>query len=455
MCLETDSDVLRKTANEWKQWDQDPVTRAEIISILENENSESFRELSDRLLSRIQFGTAGLRAEMKAGFKYMNSLTVIQATQGIAAYLKAHASVDQSAKIIIGHDARHNSRKYALYVARVFEVASISVDIFEDYVPTPFVSFGTRLNSGSVMAAIMITASHNPAKDNGYKVYWSNGCQINTPLDQELAASISQNLEPWPGVWSVSQFSVSKIALLINATAETYLKSLQNLLQADTIGVDDADVPVYTPLHGVGWRYVDEVFTSFGVQLPVVSLQAEPDPDFPTVAFPNPEEHGALDLAQQYADELDKHLIISTDPDADRFAAAQKVNGAWYRFTGDQVGVLLAAYILEHLRDAKDSGREYMLASAVSSTMLKTLCAANNVTFEQTLTGFKWIGNRAYEIEKEGNKVLLGYEEALGYMFTGVSYDKDGIVAACVFLAAVKAWKKQGWTPVREIAAAI
>jgi phosphoglucomutase len=341
----------------------------------------------------------------------------------------------------------------------------------------------------------MITASHNPAQDNGYKVYWSNGAQINVPLDQRIETSILENQEPWKDAWNTmpaekSPAVVDDLLTAYGRRLQEEIERLQPAIPATPTTVPTASSTstsaMYTPLHGVGYLYFDWVANRVTRSTRnVCLLQKVPDPDFPTLKFPNPEEEGALQLAFLSADARKQSLIIAHDPDADRFAAAQKMpDGHWHRFTGDQMGFLLASYLLDrvyldqaatvlskdigayaasyppnevHNRDdaevtrsndgpAKASAEKQrkiaMLTTAVSSSMLSRMARAHGVYFEETLTGFKWLGNRAHTMAPEYN-VIFAYEEALGYMFPSLSYDKDGIAAASIFLNAVEYWRSE------------
>ena len=296
----------------------------------------------------------------------------------------------------------------------------------------------------------MITASHNPATDNGYKVYSSNGAQINTPADQHIASATLDCLEPWSGAWDTSDVFDQQSQLLRNVR-EAYISTLKHHVGCDfrKLRPHPLIACIYTPIHGVGWSTMSEVaLTANYCTLIPVGEQVFPDPDFPTVEFPNPEEEGALNLAYYHAEEVKLNLILANDPDADRFAVAQVIDDKLHRFTGDQIGALLADYLIERELSKNNNSSKYaMLCSAVSSGMLKRMvkAAGPRFHFEETLTGFKWIGNRAQQLEKnEGYTVLLGYEEALGYMFPSISYDKDGIAAASTFLCALDHWRSQG-----------
>ncbi|KAL4799785.1 hypothetical protein BDV19DRAFT_236633 [Aspergillus venezuelensis] len=441
-------DSLSPLIQKWLEWDQDPSTRSEIEQL---RDSRQAAELEKRLRKRIQFGTAGLRGRMAAGFSCMNSLTVIQASQGLAKYLRDNYAEDVSRGVIIGHDARHNSARFAVLAANAFIAQKIPVYFYSGPAVTPTVPFG--VTDMRALAGVMVTASHNPAQDNGYKVYFKNGCQINSPMDREISDSIERNLAPWPNAWSDSP----------PASDLFHPKFYEQLLPRYTTRVwhyskstvQDWRYPkpfVYTPLHGVGGLVLPALCRSLGItDFTTVKEQAEPDPKFPTLPFPNPEENGALDLAVETADREGKTLIIANDPDADRFAAAEKVDGSWFFFTGNHMGALLASHLFDSLENIDTDTRVAVLNSAVSSTMLEKMAKARGILFEESLTGFKWMGNTSRKLEESGYYVTFAFEEALGYMFPEVCYDKDGITAAMIFLSAQARWATQGFTPYTKL----
>lgn len=419
-------------AHQWLRLDRDEETRGEIKQLLDHQN---FVELEALLRTRLTFGTAGLRARMGAGFARLNSLTIIQTSQGLAEHLLKEGK--SSAGIVIGYDARHNSKKFAELASAAFIANGIPVWWYEDLVATPLVPFAVKELSAA--AGIMVTASHNPAQDNGYKVYASNGCQINTPADQEIAAAILNNLEPI--TWDVT-LQAHQRKNILDSMKTKYFQKLEQYA-----GKNNEKYPnfVYTPMHGVGLAYMKAAVGIRDCML-VVSEQANPDPNFPTVQYPNPEEDGALTLAKATADRAGVRLIIANDPDADRFAAAEKIETRWRQFTGDQVGVLYAQFLLE---SGKMKSGDWALTTAVSSQMLSVM-ARDAFEVDETLTGFKWLGNTALRLENRGEKVQFGYEEALGYMFPEIVHDKDGIAAAVIFLHACAAWGSP-WAKIQQL----
>lgn len=441
---------IKELAEEWLSLDKDPTTTDEIYSLLRQNNTA---ELEKRLRNRIAFGTAGLRGPMKAGFSCMNSLTVIQASQGLAAYLLDTCDNVKHRGVVIGRDARHNSEKFAKLTAAAFVAKGIKVWWYETPVHTPLVPFGVRhLNA---VAGVMVTASHNPAMDNGYKVYWENGCQIIPPHDRGIAAAIDANLKPV--TWDTTPVDEGHLLIegALGLCQDHYLEIIKKAAHPKGVKFADDFKFVYTPMHGVGLKPMDLALRKLGHGLAdrivVVDAQAHPDPDFPTVKFPNPEEKGALDLAIQTADANSISLILASDPDADRLAAAEKVNGKWHIFTGNQLGILLASYLIERYEGPVSKDKLAVLASTVSSRMLHALAEKEGLHFTETLTGFKWLGNVARDLAKEDYKVLFAFEEALGYMIPDVCHDKDSISAAAIFLMAIAHWQSQSLTPYAKL----
>lgn len=387
---------------------------------------------------------------MGAGFSRMNSLTVVQTSQGLAEYLlKEYGPLPASAGIVVGYDARHNSKRFAELAATVFLAKGFKVFWYNAFVHTPMVPFGVNLLKA--VAGVMITASHNPAQDNGYKVYGSNSCQINSPADAQIAAAILSNLEPT--TWQEQTESPRKEAVLPFVKSQYMLSLAKYITLQFPTELKNYPQFVYTPLHGVGLEYLTEALEQLGVSelMAVVEQQAEPNAEFPTVKYPNPEEKGALDLAMATADGKGLHLVLANDPDADRFAVAEKVGDKWHQFTGDQIGVLIASFLFENI-DNRHHVNSFVLTTAVSSQMLAFMAQDQGFRFEETLTGFKWLGNRASNPHmKIGHgPVLFGYEEALGYMFPSVVLDKDGIVASLVFLSACAKWASP-WAKLQEL----
>ncbi|MER5754860.1 phospho-sugar mutase [Streptomyces sp. NPDC002088] len=412
-------DDLIARATSWLAEDPDADTRAELAELID---AGDHAELAARFSGTLQFGTAGLRGELGAGPMRMNRSVVIRAAAGLAAYLKKNGSTD--GLVVIGYDARHKSADFARDTAAVMTGAGLRAAVLPRPLPTPVLAYAIR-HLGAV-AGVEVTASHNPPRDNGYKVYLGDGSQIVPPADAEIAAEIdaiaSLNDVPRP-----------------EAGWESLDDSVLNAYLARTDAVLSPTSPrtartVYTAMHGVGKDVLLAAFARAGFPEPVlVAEQAEPDPDFPTIAFPNPEEPGAMDLAFAKARETDPDLVIANDPDADRCAVAVKENGAWRMLRGDEVGSLLAAHLVQ--RGATGTFAE----SIVSSSLLGRIAEKAGLPYEETLTGFKWIAR------VEG--LRYGYEEALGYCVDpdGVR-DKDGITAALLITELAAELKEEGRT---------
>ncbi|WP_405906917.1 phospho-sugar mutase [Streptomyces sp. NBC_00828] len=396
-------DELIARAKAWLAEDPDVETREELAKLIDAGDTA---ELTARFSGTLQFGTAGLRGELGAGPMRMNRAVVIRAAAGLAAYLKGKGETD--GLVVIGYDARHKSADFARDTAAVMTGAGLRAAVLPYPLPTPVLAYAIR-HLGAV-AGVEVTASHNPPRDNGYKVYLGDGSQIVPPADAEIAAEIDavRALADVPrpdSGWET----------LGGGVLDAYLARTDAVLAK---GSPRTARTVYTAMHGVGKDTLLAAFARAGFPEPVlVAEQAEPDPDFPTVAFPNPEEPGAMDLAFAKAHETQPDLIIANDPDADRCAVAVKDGDGWRMLRGDEVGALLAQHLV------KRGARGTFAESIVSSSLLGRIAEKAGLPYEETLTGFKWIAR------VEG--LRYGYEEALGYCVDpdGVR-DKDGITAA-------------------------
>lgn len=417
--------ALRRAAEDWIGADPDPATRAELRSLLDAGDEVA---LADRMAGTLAFGTAGLRGAVAAGSNRMNRAVVIRTSRGLADYLAA--TRPGAGPVIVGFDGRLSSRAFAEDAVGVLAAAGVPVRYFAEVAPTPLVAYAARVLGAS--AAVVVTASHNPPQDNGYKVYDANAAQIVPPVDAAIAAAIDRvgRAADVPRVEDALA-GVSGLARPIEpALAERYVEEVLALRPA---GPADRRLRiVYTPMHGVGRALAERVLRLAGfTDLHVVEEQAEPDGRFPTVAFPNPEEPGALDLALALAARVGADLVLANDPDADRLAVCLPRDGGWVMLTGNQVGQLLADFLLEH---AGPGPTPLVVSSIVSSPMLASIAAAYGARWEATLTGFKWIANAALDLEAaEGTRFVFGYEEALGYTVGPVVRDKDGISAALLF----------------------
>ncbi|MDA8298133.1 MAG: phospho-sugar mutase [Actinomycetota bacterium] len=395
--------------------DPDPATRAELAALLA---AGDRRELESRFGRPLRFGTAGLRGELGAGPARMNRAVVRSTTAGLARFLLAQGPLAAQG-LVVGRDARHQSARFAADTAEVAAAAGVPVHRLDEALPTPLTAFAVRHLAAA--AGVMITASHNPARDNGYKVYVADGGQVLPPADAEIAAAAGPL---GPGAPVPAPVRPVDRAALVSA----YCAATLALLDANGARQVRA---VYTPMHGVGGAVVPELVTRAGFPpLIPVREQMAPDPDFPTVAFPNPEEPGALDLALTTARREGAQLVLANDPDADRLAVAvPDRRGGWQALSGDELGILLAERVL-----ARTSGTDRLVATTiVSSSMLAALAAEAGVHYAETLTGFKWIARAADA--RAGTRLVFGYEEALGYAVNpAVVADKDGMSAALVVL---------------------
>ncbi|MEU1552248.1 phospho-sugar mutase [Streptomyces scabiei] len=412
-------DDLIARAKAWLAEDPDPETRAELGALIDAADTA---ELTARFSGTLQFGTAGLRGELGAGPMRMNRSVVIRAAAGLAAYLNQQGA--GGGLVVIGYDARHKSADFARDTAAVMTGAGLRAAVLPRPLPTPVLAFAIR-HLGAV-AGVEVTASHNPPRDNGYKVYLGDGSQIVPPADAGIAAEIDavRSLDDVPrpdAGWDTLDDSV----------LDAYLARTDAVLSP---GSPRTARTVYTAMHGVGKDTLLAAFARAGFPEPVlVAEQAEPDPDFPTVAFPNPEEPGAMDLAFAKARETDPDLIVANDPDADRCAAAVRDGADWRMLRGDEVGALLASHLVA--RGVRGTFAE----SIVSSSLLGRIAEKAGLPYEETLTGFKWIAR------VEG--LRYGYEEALGYCVDpeGVR-DKDGITAALLITELASRLKEEGRT---------
>jgi phosphomannomutase len=421
------TDDLREVAGRWLADDPDPAARDEIRALIAG-LPDTADELRDRFAGPLTFGTAGLRGRLRAGPNGMNLAVVTRAAAGLVGWLAERGG---AGPLVIGYDARHGSREFAERTAEVATGAGRDALLLSRPLPTPVLAHAVRRLDA--VAGVMVTASHNPPQDNGYKVYLGAqlggpagaGAQIVPPADREIEAAIQ-------GVAGLGEIKLGRPGTVLDETViQAYVRSA-----AAVVSTGPRDLRVaYTPLHGVGGAVLTAAFAEAGFPAPaVVAEQAEPDPEFSTVAFPNPEEPGAMDLLLALATAEGADLAIANDPDADRCAVALPGPDGWRPLTGDQLGALLADHLIR--RGAPGT----YAATIVSSTMLRAICAARGVPYRETLTGFKWIVRAAEDL-------AYGYEEALGYCVApGVVRDKDGITAALLVAELAAGLKADGRT---------
>jgi phosphomannomutase len=430
---------LLAQAKAWHAQDPDPETRAELAALIASENEP---ELQSRFGARLAFGTAGLRGELGAGPNRMNRVLVAQAALGLAQYLLEHAT-DEQPSVVIGFDGRKNSDIFAQDSAEIMAGCGIRVLLFETHAPTPLVAFAVK--HLGLSAGVMVTASHNPPNDNGYKVYLggaNGGSQIVSPADKQIAAHIEQVARDLEFGDMPRDIDIEFVAVEVRAAyAKTATDAAANLAGSNASAPAPAPLRItYTAMHGVGWDTVEPLFSAAGFTLDVVAEQIEPDASFATVAFPNPEEPGAMNLAFAKARQTGAGLIIANDPDADRLAIGlpdATTPDGYRRLSGDEVGLILGHAAAAA---AARTGRKGAIAcSIVSSSALAAVAAKHGLEFKQTLTGFKWIA-------KVPN-LIFGYEEALGYAIDpGHTPDKDGISAALAIAMLAAELAAQGTT---------
>ena len=426
-------------ARAWLAQDPDAVTRDELTQLIarvEGGDAEATADLEDRFATRLAFGTAGLRGTLGAGSNRMNRVLVAQAAAGFAAYLNERSS-GEAPTVVVGYDGRRNSDVFARDSVEIFAGAGLNAILLPRLLPTPVLAFAVRHLGAD--AGVMVTASHNPPDDNGYKVYLGGddqGAQIVSPADAEIAAHIQRIADA--GDVTVLPRSVG-YANAPESVVEAYIASTAEVAPAPA-GASGLRW-VYTAMHGVGWETFSRVLTQAGYPAPVlVEAQIHPDGRFPTVAFPNPEEPGAMDLAFETARVSDAELVIANDPDADRLAVAipdAETEGGWRRLSGNEIGLLLG---WRAARAAASAGTGGTLAcSLVSSPGLQAVAEHYGLDFRATLTGFKWISRAP--------GIVFGFEEALGYLVNpDVVRDKDGISAAIALLGMAADARAQGQT---------
>jgi phosphomannomutase len=454
------ADVI-KQARAWAESDPDPATRAEIEALLAAPDP-SKTDLADRFAGALEFGTAGLRGVIGAGPNRMNRAVVLRTTWGLARYLLESSGPSAASRgVAIGFDGRRMSRELAEDTACALAAAGVTVKLFSEVAPTPLLAFA--LTHLGCAAGVMITASHNPPEYNGYKAYWGNGAQIVPPIDAGIASAIAKA----PAANAVPRVPIEDararglVTMLGEEVERDYLAEVKKLGVRG--GGDRSLSIVYTPLHGVGDKLARLAFDGAGFT-DVVSVpeQQRPDGAFPTVEFPNPEEKGAMDLAFTLARARKADLVLANDPDADRLAVALPSGaskGGYHQLTGNQVGALLGHYLLTGGLTSLDravrpaDGEPLVIASIVSSPMLGVIARELGARYDEVLTGFKWIANRALERKKHGEHFVFGFEEALGYTVGELVRDKDGVSAAVVFAELAAVLRASGTTVLAHLEA--
>ena len=439
--------------NEWLSHleDSDPL-KAELLGLKDNE-----AEIEDRFYKDLSFGTAGLRGKLGAGTNRMNFLTVGKATQGLAAYIAAHGQEAMDKGVVIAHDPRHFSKEFSELAAGILAAAGIKVYTFPDLRPTPELAFMIR-KLGTV-SGINITSSHNPKEYNGFKAYWEDGCQVSSQVADGMTKEINA-VDIWTGIHK-SDFAEGvksgKITVLDETYDRMYLDKIESLAIHSGDELDLSIPLVYTPLNGCGSIPFRQMLNDRGFNnWKIVPEQENPDPDFTTVGYPNPEDPKAFALSETYGREFGAELLMATDPDSDRFAIEiRDGNGNYVPLNGNQTGYLLVNYILEgHKTAGTLPEKGAMVKSIVTSTLSTLIAKSYGVEMFETLTGFKNICGKIPYLHEHGYTYLFGYEESVGYAACEDIRDKDGISAGMLVAEAAAYFRKQGktlWDVLQEI----
>jgi len=426
--------------NNWLNGSYDEATKHTIKSLLAN---KEFTLLTDSFYKNLEFGTGGMRGEMGVGCNRMNKYTVGSATQGFANYLN-NVLPGQRIKVAIAHDSRNNSPEFCRIAADIFTANGIEVYLFPALRPTPQLSFAVRYLG--CQAGLVITASHNPKEYNGYKAYWTDGSQVVAPHDKNIVNEVN-------AIASVENIKFtgndSLLHILDTAIDDAYLETISNNCRKPDVIKAQKDLKiVFSPIHGTGITLVPKALEKLGFEaVTVVAEQAEPNGNFPTVIYPNPEEKEAMTLALNKAKEIDADLVIATDPDADRVGAAVKrPDGQWQLLNGNQMASLILYYLLKIDKEkGKLTGKEFVAKTIVTTDLIDKMCAKNGVPCYNTLTGFKYIAQVIRELEGK-EKFIGGGEESYGYLIGDAVRDKDA-VASCAMIAELTAYaKNQGKT---------
>jgi phosphoglucomutase len=426
----------------------DQETKEELEKISGNE-----KEIEDRFYTSLDFGTGGLRGVIGAGTNRINKYVVRKATQGLANYIAKNG--DKAKGVVISHDSRYKSREFAIEAALVLAANGIKAYLFDDLRPTPELSFAVRKLEAT--AGIMLTASHNPPEYNGYKVYWEDGGQIVPPHDKGIIAEVNA-IENFEDVNIISEEVAREEGLfeIIDPKMDDkYIKTLKDLsLNPEVIKevADDFHL-VYTPLHGTGNIPVQRILKELGFKnLHVVKEQEAPDPEFPTVAYPNPEEPNVFEMGIKLADQTDAQLVMANDPDADRVGIAVKdTDDNWVFLNGNEVGILLTEYIIKSLDEVSENA--VVIKTVVTTEMINPIAKKYNLDVMNTLTGFKYIGEKIREFEegKYDKEYLFGFEESYGYLYGTHARDKDAIVATMLIAEMAAYYQAQGSSLYQEL----
>ena len=432
----------------YNKWMTDPAfdeeTRKELMAIKDDE-----KEIEDRFYRDLEFGTGGLRGIIGAGTNRMNKYTVGRATQGLANYI-LRKNIDNPS-VVIAYDSRRYSREFAMQAARVLNSNGIAAYVFSELRPTPELSFAVRELKAA--AGIVITASHNPPQYNGYKVYWSDGGQVVSPIAEELIAE-ANSIQDFSEIKCIDECEIRDKGLLRFLGREMddrYIEKVKSLSLNSEVVKEMAEGfrIIYTPLHGTGNIPVRSALKAVGfTNVTVVPEQEQPDKDFPTVKFPNPEEHEAFTLAIELAKKQSADIIIGTDPDCDRVGAVvRNTLGEYVVLTGNQTGALLTDYMLGSLKkQGRLNDRSTVINTIVTGKLGEKIAESYNVRTISVLTGFKYIAEKIKEFESSGLEFVFGYEESYGYLAGTFVRDKDAVIASMLICEMAACYKKRGMT---------
>ena len=430
---------------EYKKWCESPIfdeeTKKELQAIKNNE-----KEIEDRFYKELEFGTAGLRGIMGAGCNRMNKYSIGKATQALANFIKRNNKQEKG--VVIAYDSRNNSKEFSEVVALVLNANGIKTYVFENIAPVPELSYSVR-KLGCVFG-IMITASHNPAKYNGYKVYGEDGAQITSPIDKELMEEVNK-ITDYKEIQKIEKqkaLETGKYNIIRKEIEDNYIEEIKKqILNIEIIKKQENLSIVYTPLHGTGNKPVQRILKEIGFKnVHIVKEQEEPDGNFPTVEYPNPEDKNAFKLAIELAKKVNAEVVLATDPDADRLGVFIKNDQEYVPLTGNMSALLILEYILSQ-RKMKNTLPQngLIIKSIVSSTMSEPIAKKYGVTLEEVLTGFKYIGEKIKENEQTKQyEFLFGYEESYGCLAGTHARDKDAIVAVMLLCEAAAYYKEQG-----------
>jgi len=420
-------DVKEVAYKRYQQWLENVADdfKEELLRLKDNE-----KEIVDRFYKDLEFGTGGLRGIMGVGTNRMNVYTVARATQGFANYLKKHKDFPS---VVIAYDTRRTSDLFAKVAARVLAGNNVNVYIFDQVAPTPLLSFAVRKLKTD--GGIIITASHNPPEYNGYKVYTSDGTQAVPKYANEITSEI-EKLDYFKDI-KITGFEEAvnseKINILNESIFNDYLDEIEAYIRSLNPKMDKNPVIVYTPLYGAALKLVEGILKRLGFEYSLVEEQSKIDPSFSTLKVPNPEEKEAFELALKKAKEIDADLVLATDPDGDRIGVFEKYKGDYVSFTGNQVGVMLSHYLLSKFSEFSSlKPDDYIVKTIVTTDMVKPIAEEFNVKIEETLTGFKYIGEKIENYMNSGRKFIFGFEESYGYLANDHVRDKDAVIAAAL-----------------------